>query len=57
MIGITTSGRVQTTQIGKEIVLGINATYKKTEDPELMKITKAITEKKLRIKKRLKMRP
>jgi len=54
MIGITTSGRVQTSQIGKEIVLGINATYKKTEDPELMK---TITEKKLRIKKRLKMRP
>ncbi|GGD13272.1 hypothetical protein GCM10011368_14040 [Hyunsoonleella pacifica] len=57
MNGMTTSDRVQASRMGKEIILGINATYKKTKDPELMKIMKAVTEKKRKFEKRLKMRP
>ena len=57
MNGMTTSDRVQASRLGKEIILGINATYKKTKDPELMKIMKAVTEKKRKFEKRLKMRP
>ena len=51
---ITTSDRIKASRLGKSIVLGINETYKKTKDPELMDLMKKVTVKKQIIDKRLK---
>ncbi len=51
---ISTSDRVFASRLGKRIVLGINETYKKTKNPELMELMKAVTNRKRTIDKRLK---
>jgi len=50
---ITNSDRIKASRLGKSIVLGINETYKKTKDPELMDLMKKVTVKKQIIDKRL----
>ena len=57
MKAMTMSDRVQASRIGKAIVLKINEFYKKSKDPNLMEVMKAVSLKKRKIEKRLKIRP
>lgn len=51
---MSTSDRVKASRQAKSLVLGLNEMYKRTKDPKLMEIMKAITVKKQKIEKRIK---
>jgi hypothetical protein len=51
---MSTSDRVKASREAKSLVLGLNEIYKRTKDPKLMDIMKAITVKKQKIEKRIK---
>ena len=51
---MSTSDRVKASREAKSLVLGLNEIYKRTKDPSLMEIMKAITVKKRKIEKRIK---
>ena len=46
---MSTSDRVKASREAKSLVLGLNEIYKRTKDPSLMEIMKAITVKKRKI--------
>lgn len=51
---MSTSDRVKASRKAKSLVLGLNEIYKKTKDPMLMELMKAVTVKKRKIEKRIK---
>ena len=53
----TTSERIESAREVKELILSLNAIYKKDKDPEIMDLMKRLTAIKQKIEKRLKGRP
>ena len=51
---MSTSDRVKASRRAKALVLGLNEMYKKSKDPIIMELMKAITVKKRKIEKRIK---
>jgi hypothetical protein len=53
----TTSERIESSREVKDLILSLNAVYKKDKDPEIMDLMKRLTVIKQKIEKRLKGRP
>lgn len=53
----TTSERIESSREVKDLILSLNAVYKKDKDPEIMDLMKRLTAIKQKIEKRLKGRP
>ena len=52
----STNDRILASKELKSLILGLNETYKKTKNPELMDIMKRLTVIKRKVEKRLKLR-
>ena len=53
----TTSERIESSREVKDLILSLNAVYKKDKNPEIMDLMKRLTVIKQKIEKRLKGRP